>query len=104
MFYKWNRQKDRVRLERFLQRLGNNLRPNRTSLRFQLRRRAVACDRHVHVLTRKRVGQRLADLAESNNCAAHAVSPILVLGAKFEKGVRGLAELETSLGTAIRSD
>src|SRR5580698_3433938 len=104
MFSERDCQDDRVSLERFLQRLGNNLRANRTSLRFQLCRRAVARDGHINVFAGKCVGQRLADPAESNDCVAHAVSPISLLEAKFEKWVRGLAELKASLGTAMRSD
>src|ERR1700722_10459601 len=71
MFPKWDRQEDDVGLERFLQRLGNNLSSNRTSLRFQFHGQTAACDRHVDIFTREGVGQGLAYLAESNNCVAH---------------------------------
>ena len=71
MFPKWDRQEDDVGLERFLQRFGNNLSSNLTSLRFQFLGQAAACDRHVDIFTREGVGQGLAYLAESNNCVAH---------------------------------
>src|ERR1700722_4359963 len=71
MFPEWDRQEDDVGLERFLQRFGNNLSSNLTSLRFQFLGQAAACDRHVDIFTREGVGQGRAYLAESNICVAH---------------------------------
>src|SRR6202451_3935506 len=78
MFPERDRQDDRVGLECFPQRLGDNRGSNRPSLRRQGLGRPTAGDGHVDVFTGKGVGEGLAYLTESYNRVAHSTSPIHV--------------------------
>src|SRR6185369_11972685 len=72
------RQDDGVGLKSRLQRGGDDRRSNRTSLRRQRLRRPATRDCHVDVFTGERVGERLAYLAESDNCISHTISPFRI--------------------------
>ena len=76
MLPEWDRQDDRVGLECFPQRLGDDRGSNRPSLRRQRLGRPAARDGHVDVFTGEGVGEGLAYLTESYNRVAHNASPI----------------------------
>src|SRR5579862_6147887 len=73
-----DRQDDCVGLECIPQRLGDDRRSNRPSLRRQRLLRPAARDGHDDVSTGKGVGEGLAYLSESYNRIAHNTSPIRV--------------------------
>src|SRR6202046_5490770 len=73
-----DRQGDRVGLECFPQRLGDDRGSNRPSLRRQRLGRPAACDGHADAFTGEGVGEGLAYLTESYNRVAHDASPIRV--------------------------
>jgi hypothetical protein len=77
MLAKRDCQDDRVGLECIPQRPGDDRGANRPSLRCQRLGRPATRDCHVDVLTGKGVVEGLANLAESYNCIAHKVSPVL---------------------------
>jgi len=74
MFLERDRQDDCVGLECIPQRLGDDRRSNRPSLRCQRLGRPATRDCHVDVFTGKGVGEGLAYLTESYNCVAHIFS------------------------------
>src|ERR1700756_802992 len=71
-----DRQDDRIGLKRVSQRLGDDRRANRPSLRRQRLGRPAARDGHVDVFTGEGMGEGLAYLTEPYNRVVHNASPI----------------------------
>src|SRR5580765_3988941 len=78
MFPERDCQDDGVGHKCILQRPGDDGRSNRPCLRRQRLRRPATRDSHVDVFTGERMGERLAYLAESDNCISHTISPFRI--------------------------